>query len=70
MSSGQICIIRDLGPVKGGKGLRHHEVILTVSWFGIMQFAKNIFWRRANRVRDLSQPEEHALASREGNVAR
>jgi hypothetical protein len=24
MSSGQYCLIRDLGLVKGGKGLRHH----------------------------------------------
>jgi len=28
MSSGQYCLIRDLGPVKGGRGLRHHEVVL------------------------------------------
>jgi hypothetical protein len=25
MSSGELALIRDLGPVKGGKGLRHHE---------------------------------------------
>jgi hypothetical protein len=25
MSSGHYCVIRDLGLVKGGKGLRHHE---------------------------------------------
>ena len=28
MSSGHYCVIRDLGLVKGGKGLRHHEVVL------------------------------------------
>jgi hypothetical protein len=27
MSDGHYCVIRDLGPVKGGKGLKHHEVI-------------------------------------------
>ena len=34
MSSGHYCIIRDLGLVKGGKGLRHHEVVLDLSWMG------------------------------------
>ena len=32
MSDGSYCIIRDLGLVKGGKGLRHFECILR---FGI-----------------------------------
>jgi hypothetical protein len=31
MSSGTYCIIRDLGLVKGGKGLRHHENLLTLT---------------------------------------
>ena len=31
MSSGRYCLIRDLGPVKGGKGLRHHEVLIAFS---------------------------------------
>jgi hypothetical protein len=31
MSSGTYCIIRDLGLVKGGKGMRHHEVLFTFS---------------------------------------
>lgn len=37
MSSGHYCLIRDLGPVKGGKGLRHHEVILDFSWRGLFR---------------------------------
>jgi hypothetical protein len=28
MSSGRYCLIRDLGLVKGAKGLRHHEVLI------------------------------------------
>jgi hypothetical protein len=28
MSSGRYCLIRDLGLVKGGKGLKHHEVLI------------------------------------------
>jgi hypothetical protein len=29
MSSGTWCVIRDLGLVKGGKGMRHHEVVIS-----------------------------------------
>jgi hypothetical protein len=39
MSSGRFCVIRDLGPVKGGKGLKHHEVVLELSWRGLVRFA-------------------------------
>jgi len=31
MSDGTYCVIRDLGLVKGGKGLKHHENLLTLS---------------------------------------
>ena len=37
MSSGTYCVIRDLGLVKGGKGMRHHEVLVT--------FSPRAFWR-------------------------
>ncbi|WP_426442754.1 hypothetical protein [Bradyrhizobium genosp. P] len=37
MSSGHYCLIRDLGLVKGGKGLRHHEVVLDFSWRGLLR---------------------------------
>jgi len=39
MSSGHCCLIRDLGLVKGGKGLRHHELVLELSWRGLLKFA-------------------------------
>jgi len=39
MSSGHRCLIRDLGLVKGGKGLRHHEVVLELTWRGLFRFA-------------------------------
>jgi hypothetical protein len=42
MSSGHYCVIRDLGLVKGGKGLRHHEVVLHLSLRGVFQFAKRM----------------------------
>jgi hypothetical protein len=35
MSDGTYCVVRDLGPVKGGKGMRHHEVLVTLSVRGI-----------------------------------
>jgi hypothetical protein len=35
MSDGTYCIIRDLGLVKGGKGLRHFERLLTLSPKGV-----------------------------------
>jgi hypothetical protein len=38
MSSGRRCLIRDLGLVKGGKGLRHHEVVLELTWRGLFRF--------------------------------
>ena len=34
MSSGHCCLIRDLGLVKDGKGLRHHEVALELTGEG------------------------------------
>jgi hypothetical protein len=62
MSSGHYCVIRDLGLVKGGKGLRHHEVVLDLSlhrvWRGVFRFAtsalraqatwKDTGWREAD----------------------
>ena len=35
MSNGTYCVIRDLGLVKGGKGLRHHESLLTLTARGL-----------------------------------
>ena len=43
MSSGTYCIIRDLGLVKGGKGMRHHEVLVT--------FSLKAAWRWLGQVR-------------------
>jgi hypothetical protein len=38
MSDGHYCVIRNLGPVKGGKGLKHHEVIVDFTWRALVQF--------------------------------
>jgi hypothetical protein len=42
MSSGHYCLIRDLGLVKGGKGLRHHEVALELTWRGLFLMLKSV----------------------------
>ena len=54
MSGGNYCLIRDLGLVKGGKGLRHHEVVLDLSWRGFLKF-----FRRRRRA-DLEAASERA----------
>ena len=35
MSNGTYCIVRDLGLVRGGKGMKHHETLLTLSVKGL-----------------------------------
>jgi hypothetical protein len=57
MSSGQYCLIRDLGLVKGGKGLRHHEVVLQLSCRGIFQFVRRL------AIQQISE-EEGSVAAR------
>ena len=38
MSSGRYCPIRDLGAVRGGKGLKHHEVVVDFTRRGLFRF--------------------------------
>jgi hypothetical protein len=38
MSDGHYCVIRDLGPVKGGMGLKHHEVVVDFTWRALAKF--------------------------------
>jgi len=42
MSSGRYCLIRDLGLVKGGKGLRHHEVLVAFSVRAALQRMRHV----------------------------
>jgi hypothetical protein len=51
MSDGHFCIIRDLGPVKGGKGLKHHEVVIDFSWRALAGFV--LLRRRRNPLQTL-----------------
>ena len=55
MSSGRFCLIRDLGLVKGGKGLKHHDVVLEMSWRGLFRFAASTIV--ANQKQDQARHE-------------
>ena len=55
MSSGTYCIIRPLGLVKGGKGMRHHENLLTLNAKGLSSKFVQIF-------RNLSKSVENGHA--------
>jgi hypothetical protein len=55
MSSGHYCLIRDLGTVKGGEGLRHHEVLLELTWRGLVRLLKSV--ARVRRTGDASTTE-------------
>jgi hypothetical protein len=57
MSNGRFCFIRDLGLVKGGKGLKHHEVVLELSWRGLVRFAATTITVSQTEDETTSKPE-------------
>ena len=59
MSSGTYCLVRDLGPVKGGKGLRHHETLMTFSLKGL--------WSR-RRLRRSAPVQGHSQITSQGEL--
>jgi hypothetical protein len=56
MSSGTYCLVRALGPVKGGKGLRHHETLVTFSLKGLWTRSR---LRRSEPVQGHSHTTSH-----------
>ena len=54
MSDGHFCIIRDLGPVKDGKGLKHREVVVDFAW---RAFAGFVLLRRRRKPLETLQTE-------------
>ena len=50
MSDGHYCFVRDLGPVKGGKGMKHHEVMIDFNRRGMAALLKRAFARSAKAV--------------------
>jgi len=59
MSDGHYCIVRDLGLVKGGKGMKHHEVIIDFNRRGMVALLKRLFTRtqraELTRLQDLQE---------------
>ena len=49
MSDGHYCFVRDLGPVKGGKGMKHHEVIIDFNRRGMVALLKRAFAKSPER---------------------
>lgn len=45
MSDGHYCFVRDLGPVKGGKGMKHHEVMIDFNRRGMVALFRHAFAR-------------------------
>jgi hypothetical protein len=37
MSDGHYCLVRDLGLVKGGRGLKHHEIVVALTVRGVIK---------------------------------
>ena len=75
MSNGEYCLIRDQGLVKGGRGLKHHETLITFSIRGIA--AKLRQFRNANEIgeRDSLSGQgparlDHELARSKSNLGR
>ena len=46
MSDGHYCLLRSLGPVKGGNGMKHHEVVIDFSRRGIVELIRRLIGRR------------------------
>jgi hypothetical protein len=65
MSDGHYCFVRDLGPVKGGKGMKHHEVIIDFNRRGLAALLKRAFARsRDIRPSARAAPDGVPLRSR------
>lgn len=46
MSSGTWCVVRDLGLVKGGKGMRHFEPLVTFSFRAFVRYLRSSLRRK------------------------
>jgi hypothetical protein len=46
MSDGHYCLLRDLGPVKGAKGMKHHEVVIDFSRRGLLEAFRRLINRK------------------------
>ena len=46
MSDGHYCLLRNLGPVKGAKGMKHHEVVIDFSRPGLLVAFRRLISRK------------------------
>jgi hypothetical protein len=46
MSDGHYCLVRSLGPVKGGNGLKRHEVVIDFSRCGMVELFQRLIDRK------------------------
>jgi hypothetical protein len=46
MSDGHYCLLRDLGPVKGAKGMKHHEVVIDFRRRGLLVAFRRLISRK------------------------
>jgi hypothetical protein len=46
MSDGHYRLLRDLGPVKGAKGMKHHEVVIDFNWRGLVEIFRRLIDRK------------------------
>jgi len=46
MSDGHYCLLKSLGPVKGGNGMKHHEVVIDFSRRSIVEFFRRLIHRK------------------------
>ena len=51
MSDGHYCFVRDLGLVKGGKGMKYHEVVVDFNRRGIIKFLARLLVRSSREPR-------------------
>ena len=68
MSDGHYCFVRDLGPVKGGKGMKHHEVVLDLNRRGIATFVRRLV--ASLRERQPSETGDVGLGTAEPSAVR
>jgi len=66
MSDGHFCFVRDLGLVKGGKGMKHHEVIVDFNRRGMVELFKRAFaWPRQDAS---TEERDDRIAEAPGSV--
>jgi hypothetical protein len=72
MSDGHYCIVRDLGLVKGGKGMKHHEVVVDFNRRGMVKlFQRGLAQIMASVRADAPLEEQPQLHTKQGSgVAR